>query len=122
MMLSLDSIGGYQIVTAEDHPLRKEPQTIIPDTSCDNGSCSAITEALWVQALTYGFGYRLDNMQPAYFKPFPDILRNEMFSPLISGLEANNFDFNVTYKANISATQENGSYSNTVTYIATPDF
>jgi len=122
LTLFLNSINSYQILTAEDHPLRKGTETIIPDTTCDNGSCSPITEALWTNTLTYGFGYRLNTMDPAYFKPFSDILQNHLLSTLASGPTANNHEFTVTYKANISGGQETGRYSNTVTYIATPDF
>lgn len=120
--LIVDSTFGYQILTAEDHPLRTGPQTIIPDTSCDNGSCSPLTEAPWINTLTYGFGYRLDGMTDSYFKPFPNLLRSQLISPLIHEASGNNHGITVTYKTNISGTQENGSYSNTVTYIATPDF
>lgn len=122
LTLSLDSLRGYQVLTAANHPLNKQNQTTIPDTTCDNGSCSSITEALWTNTLTYGFGYHLDSMEPAYFKRFPDTNRGEAAYPLLTGLQAKNREFNVTYKVNISTTQESGSYSNTVTYIATPDF
>lgn len=122
LTLFLNSSNSYQILTAEDHPLRKNPETIIPDTTCDNGSCSSIIDALWTSTLTYGFGYRINTMDPAYFRPFSDILQKHTLSSLIYGSRANNHEFTVTYKANISATQETGSYSNTVTYIATPDF
>lgn len=122
LILSLDSKRGYQVLTAENHPLRIEDELIIPDTTCDNGSCSNITAALWVNALTYGFGYHLDGMEPAYFQHFPDSLRNEAIYPLSRGLQATNHEINVTYKVNVSGTQEVGSYTNIVTYIATPDF
>lgn len=122
LTLFLDSINSYQILTAEDHPLRKEAETIIPDTTCDNGSCSPITDALWTSTLTYGFGYRINTMNPAYFKPFSDIVQNHLLSPLVYGASANNHEFTVTYKANISGTQATGRYSNTVTYIATPNY
>lgn len=120
--LIINSASSYQILTAEDHPLRTDPQTIIPDTTCDNGSCSPVTEAPWINTLTYGFGYRLDSMADAYFKPFPDLLRNQLLTSLIHELNADNHGLTITYKTNISGTQEPGSYSNTVTYIATPDF
>jgi hypothetical protein len=122
LTLLLGSNRGYQIFTTQDHALRTNEKTIIPDTTCDNGSCSSITPALWENTLTYGFGYHLDTMETAYFQHFPDSSRNEALYPIIQGLQARNQEFNVTYKVNIAGTQEAGTYSNTVTYIATPDF
>lgn len=122
LTLSLNSMKGYQLITAADHPLRIDSNETIPDTTCDNGSCSDITEALWTNTLTYGFGYHTDSMEPATFRQFPNMLQNEVPATLISASYANNREFNVTYKINISNTQTTGAYTNTIFYIATPDF
>jgi hypothetical protein len=125
LTLSLESSGGYHVLTAADHPLQYlANQTIetIPDTTCDNGSCSDITEALWTNTLTYGFGYHTDSMDSASFRQFPNTLQNEAPATLISASNAKNREFHVTYKINVSNTQSKGAYGNTIFYVATPDF
>src|SRR5258706_14905223 len=44
---------GYQILASEDHPLLSASAATIPDTSCDNGSCSSLTPAPLSNTLTY---------------------------------------------------------------------
>lgn len=122
LTLSLDSSRGYHVLTAADHSLRMDATEIIPDTTCDNGSCSDITPALWTNTLTYGFGYHSDSMEPATFRQFPNSSQNEAPAELIRGSFAKNRELNVTHKINISNTQSKGSYTNTLFYIATPDF
>lgn len=122
LTLGISSSRGYQILATEDHPLQTETQVAIPDTTCDNGSCSESTPAPWVNTLTYGFGYRLDTMEPDSYKQFADSSRNEAFQPILEGLQALNQEAKITYRINISGTQTVGAYTNVVTYIATPDF
>jgi hypothetical protein len=125
LTFTLASNRGYHVLTAADHPLQNfTNQTIetIPDTTCDNGSCSDITEALWTNTLTYGFGYHTDSMDAATFRQFPNTLQNEAPATLVSASYAKDREFNITYKINISNTQSKGAYTNKIMYIATPDF
>ena len=55
--------GGYTVLAYEDHPLLTTNGATINDTTCDNGACSDTLPALWTNTLTYGFGYRCDNLQ-----------------------------------------------------------
>ncbi|MDP2585605.1 MAG: hypothetical protein Q8P29_01860 [Candidatus Levybacteria bacterium] len=133
---------GYSVLVFENEPLVSIPsseansaaasKTFIPDTACDNGQCSAENAAQWSNALTYGFGYRCDNVTGAdcdisfdkanFYKHFPDIANNDDPQPLMVGIGSNNKQTRISYKVNVSGTQAQGVYSNVITYIAIPNF
>jgi hypothetical protein len=121
LFLSVISQESYQILLAEDHPLKTSGKLTIPDTTCDNGACSEITGALWANALTYGFGYHLRGPEDIY-KQFADSSRNEAFQRVFEGENSHGNQQSLTYKVNVSGTQDPGNYTNTVTIIATPDY
>ena len=52
----------------------------------------------------------------------PDLSRNEAPILLSEDGEAKKQQIPLTYKVNISGTQEEGTYSNTIFYIATPNY
>ena len=123
------------IVTAyENHaPQATNSESQIPNSTCDNGSCSEITAALWENTLTYGFGYRCDNIhenncaydffQNQYYKQFSDESKQKTPQIIMSGYESNtNQEIQMTYKLNISKNQSKGSYSNSITFIASPGY
>lgn len=125
--------GGYNVVGYENHPLLAPSGSRINDTTCDNGSCSEITSALWTNTLTYGFGYRCDNVigndcdlgfaTADYFKQFADVSKKEHPQTIMTGtVPGQKRQGKVTYKVNISGTQQPGTYINTITYIAAPGF
>lgn len=132
--ISNTSKKGFMVIAYENHPLTTtESNLFIPDSTCDNGSCSEVTSAIWANTLTYGFGYRCDNVssnncsigfdQNDYYKQFSDNSKNETAQIIMSGnLPASNHEAQITYKVNISKTQASGSYSNTITYIAVPKY
>ena len=122
LLLTIQSPKETQLMTIANHPLQKTDGTIIPNTTCDNGSCSAFTEALWVNALTYGFGYRTDSMETAYFKQLPDFSLNNQEAIVTRTRQQTTTNIPLTYKVNISGTQAPGSYSNHVWLIATPNY
>ncbi len=126
--------SGYQLVVYENHPLRSTANAVIPNTTCDNGSCTEITGAPWTNTLTYGFGYRCDNVagtnceasfaQADYFKQFTDYSKKQASPQIVMKATAPNqkAKSEITYKVNISGTQRPGAYSNRITYLATPSF
>jgi hypothetical protein len=134
LAVSNQSTNGFIVTAQENHPLQvTASNTLIPDSTCDNGSCSEITPALWVNTLTYGFGYHCDNVtgnncpvdfnQNDYYKQFPDFSKNESPQPIMTSSSAEeNHESQITYKVNISKTQTSGSYTNTIAYIASPGF
>ena len=125
---------GYIVTAFEDHPLTiSGSDTILPDTTCDNGSCSDITSALWQDTLTYGFGYRCDNVSgnncpvdfnlDNYYRQFSDASNNKTPQIIMSSESPqSNAETQITYKINTSKSQTNGSYVNTITYLASPGY
>lgn len=128
------SENGYVVTAFEDHPLALPGSNAqIPDTTCDDGLCTPTTSGPWVvhsgSSLTYGFGYRCDDesgkncssgfADPTYFKSFG---ATESAAVVMSGTKGQGLKSQVTYRANIAASQAPGLYSNTITFIATPTF
>jgi len=124
--------GTYKVIGYEDHPLVAPNGGRINDTTCDNGACTEIVPALWTNTLTYGFGFRCDNVQgtdcdPSFksqddYKQFADISKKESPQAIMSGTTAKKNEGKITYKVNIAGTQRPGTYANTITYIAIPSF
>lgn len=123
----------YTVTAREDHPLRQATSGFIPDTTCDSGLCNNITATLWTNTLTYGFGYRCDNVTRTdcvadfatnnFFKAFANSELGKPAQIVMNGTtKATGASSQVTYKVNVSASQQPGTYSNTVTYIAVPTF
>jgi len=117
--LSLISRFGYQIFIGQNQPLTKD-KILIPDTTCDSGTCTEITSSLWKSALAYGFGYHKQGMAENEYMQFPDVSKNEPFEPIFTG--TNNLKKEILYKVNISGTQALGAYLNIVTYLSVPSF
>ena len=125
------SAYGYQVTASENHPLSSFASgATIPDTACDSGPCTPSTSGPWTSTLTYGFGYRCDNVSgtdcasgfsdSTYYKPFD---ASPSAQVVMTGNNAGrNKQCQITYKVNISGTQVAGTYTNTITYIATPTF
>ncbi len=121
------------LIASEDHPLNtSDSNTAIPDSTCDNGSCSETTAAPWINTLTYGFGYRCDNTNgsncttdfknPDYYKQFSDSSKNEKPEILSASNTTQKQELQITYKINLAKTQPTGSYTNTITYILAPGY
>ena len=126
-------LQGAQIFANQNHPLTSKEQQTIPDTTCDNGSCSQGISTPWTSSLTYGFGYRCeinendgcDNTftDPTAFKQFSDAASNESFHSIAINQQFHQpIKAKIIYKVNISGTQPAGNYNNTITFIAIPNF
>ncbi len=135
---------GYQVTASQNHPPQNlRTKDLIPDTTCDNGTCTQIKASDWESALTYGFGYRCDSLSiltkngpsadcrkddssfvnsPNSYKQFADESKKEKAVVVLKGERGRNQRAGITYKVNISTSQATGSYENTATYIATPTF
>ena len=136
------SLYGYSVIASEDHPLKMNPDASgvnIPDATCDNGECSQEKAGAWINTLTYGFGYRCDNMTgfdcdssfsnaegtpsgPNFYKHFADTSNAQPPQSVMAGIGAKNKDVRLSYRVNISGTQAIGIYNNIITYIAIPNF
>lgn len=134
LTVSNGSANGYIVTASENHQLLVPSEgSVIPDTTCDGGTCSETTSAAWTSALTYGFGYRCDNVTGTDcasgfsdandYKQFANVSANETPQAVMTGVNVGrNKKTQITYKANISGTQPAGLYTNILTYIATPTF
>lgn len=129
----LSNASGYSVTTIEDHSLKTAAGTIIPDTTCDSGVCTTTTGATWTNNLTYGFGYRCDNIAQTdcvsgfstnYYKPFPNLQLAQTPQTIMQNIAASLAEkqSQVTYKVNVAGTQLPGVYTNTITYVASPNF
>lgn len=122
------SATGYVVWAFEDHELSSLMSKIIPDTTCDNGSCNNKIASLWDNILSFGFGYRCDNIKgtdcPAsFYKRFSNLGKGDLPEIVMRGTNnGTEKQTKITYKVNISATQDIGLYKNTIQYIAVPDF
>lgn len=129
--INSEATYGYSVMVFENKPLKND-KAFIPDTTCDNGRCDAENADEWINVLTYGFGYRCDNIigadcdssfaNPNFYKHFPDIASNDDPQPIMAGIGSNNKEVRISYKVNISGTQAQGTYNNVITYIAVPNF
>jgi hypothetical protein len=132
LTVSNGSAYGYTVLARENHPLRMNSTGLsIPDTTCDSGTCDEQTSGTWSNILTYGFGYRCDNVNgsdcetgfsnPTDFKQFASSESAELAQPVMTGTNVGrNIESQITYKVNISATQASGEYGNAITFIAVP--
>lgn len=132
LQISNGSAYGYNVYASENHPLQSGSNTI-PDTTCDNGSCTQTISAPWINTLTYGFGYRCDNVVgtdcasgfsgATNYKQFSDSSIHESAQSVMGSQNVGrNRQVQITYKINISATQPGGTYNNTITYLAIPSY
>ncbi len=138
------SAYGYVVTASENHQLLIPASgALIPDTTCDAGTCTESVGAAWASTLTYGFGYRCDNVSviyngsvsagcvsgdttfssnPTYYKQFADASKSETAQNIMYGTSGRTQEATVTYKTNISSTQAPGLYTNAITYIAIPTY
>lgn len=134
LTVSIGSAFGYSVYATESSQLIN-PGTgaLIPDTTCDNGTCTESVSAAWTSNLTYGFGYRCDNVtgtdcasgfsDSTYYKQFADASKEETPQAVMTGTAVGrNKKSQITYQINISGSQPAGFYRNFISYIATPTF
>jgi hypothetical protein len=133
---------GYTVFVSENQSLATsspDNKIYVPDTTCDNGTCDTENAAEWINTLTYGFGYRCDNIigndcnadfsSLNYYKHFPNIQNNDSLQPIMASeaspwlnIKSSDKKIRISYKVNISRTQDEEAYTNTVTYIAVPNY
>lgn len=128
------STSGYSVIASENHPLQNDNQ-IIPNTTCDNGECGHENAQAWTNTLSFGFGYRCDNIVgidcdssfsnaegPNFYKHFADESNSVIPQSVMAGIGAKQKDVRMSYKVNVSGNQSQGVYTNVITYIAVPSF
>ncbi len=131
--LTINTRGaGYTIYAYEKHPLKLESgSTTIPDTTCDDGSCSETQASSWVNNNIGGFGFNVNGPDAAsdfvdsnYYRQFADQAKNEPMQAIMSSANlAVDDQATVTYKAGLtSGSQAAGNYSTYVSYVAVPSY
>jgi hypothetical protein len=123
----MSSNNSYQVAINQNHPLQNRNNTLIPDTTCDNGSCTQSLPSLWESTLTYGFGYRCEGKicnnnfkQKNYYQQIADTAKKEPMQIIFQGIQNQQTD--LLYKINIPRIQQSGIYSNMITYIITSNY
>jgi len=136
LTISNGTANGYNVYAYENHALASEIDGTgnqIPDATCDNGLCTQDTSAAWTSSLSYGFGYRCDNVTgtdcgagfstSTFYKQFANNVLSESGAPLMKGTNVGRTKVvTITYKVNVSGTQPPGDYFNYITHLAVPTF
>lgn len=134
MEINSENAYGYSVIAYEDKPLTStsSDNIFIPNTTCDNGRCDSIEASVWTNTLAYGFGYRCDNLsgrdcdtsfeRTNFYKTFANKKNEEEPQLIVSGIGANNRQSRISYKVNVSGSQQKNIYTNTITYIAVPNY
>lgn len=121
------SAQGYQVLSYQNHTLERDGVQI-PNTTCDNGSCTSVLSDVWTIPLTYGFGYRCDNiankpcaqdLKKDYYKSFANEKADEFPASVLTETENIKSQAIISYKVNIPGSQANKAYQTTIYHIAT---
>lgn len=129
--LNISSPTGYEVMSLESGPLKASGSAQISDTSCDQGNCGKQISAKWDSPLTYGFGYRCDNLSgtdctpdfkdPSYYRSFASLEKQDTPQVIMQNINpASGSTVQIAYKVNIPGNQTPGQYQNTVSYLAVP--
>lgn len=122
----------YDLLIYENHPLTNPTGSFIPNTTCDSGGCTEFTSGVWDSTLTFGLGYRCENIEgydcengfnyDQTYKQIPEN-KDKMSISIMEGInDKNSKSINISFKLNTSASQQSGPYTNIVTYTLTPSF
>ena len=135
--------GQYQITAAEEGTLQTLSSSSIVDTSCNGGgqTCNETTPAVWDSTSAHGFGYSMlvpgddiptsftdcynNNGSKQCYRPFPNLLAPTPETPAVVMSSVNvgkNRQAIIRFKANVSGTQESGSYQTIISFVATPTY
>lgn len=131
LTVSFGGAGQYQVTAIEDTTLKTLAGSSIPDTSCDSGTpCSKTSSNVWSSNSRYGFGYNMsgndvpsDFNDNTYYRPFANAASVDTPVTVMSNTNVGrNRQATMTFKANISALQPQGSYQTVIRFIATPSY
>jgi hypothetical protein len=136
LSVSTNGSGGYVVTTEENRSLKSTAGDYINDSVCDS-TCSESTGTAWATATNNGFAYSCVGTHCATnsvttYKQFACTGADADCNPgtgaeTIQTLASYNDPVSadtavVHYKLSISGTQAAGTYTNTITYVATPAF
>ena len=145
LSVSTNASSGFSSTIEENTNLITGSGVVIPDTTCDGGSCSETATDTWATATgNDGFGFSCENISgnglcrlgtngavttymqiacrgsDAQCDPGSGGETKQVF--ISTSTPVDTADVRLHYKLTVSGTQPAGSYSNTVSYITTPQF
>jgi len=131
LTISTRGAGGFTVYAYAVSPLRTlDDQAEIPNTTCDDGSCTISNASPWILPTIAGFGFNADGdtaatdfIDATYFRPFAnqedlEPMQVVMTSPNIAKDES----VTITYKAGITGSQSAGNYQTDIIYVAVPGY
>ena len=126
LVVSTNAGGGYSLAGLENHELMTAGGTILPDTTCNTGTCTATTGAAWTTATNNGLGHTCRNeigndCVSAYgngtaFRQFADASSGEVPVSIMASTTPAIATSRVKYRVSRSTGQGAGEYSNTISY------
>lgn len=131
LTITTGGASGYTVYAYEINPLRHENgSTIIPDTTCNAGTCTHTTAQIWTTTTIPGFGFNAagttvpaDFVDSTYFRQFANREAGEAMQAVMSSSNIGDSDqATITYKAGISGSQAAGSYQTGIVYVAVPGY
>jgi hypothetical protein len=130
--ISTNAAFGYSATCQEQTRMKTSGGVAIPDTTCDNGSCTESAGAAWTDASKNGFGHTCRNQVnndcvSAYangtkFRQFADISLGETAQEFMASSTTATAKSRVKFRLSPAAGQAAGAYITTITYIITPTF
>lgn len=129
LSINSNSLLPIQILAIENHQLSNGKGSIIPNTTCDNGTCTPSHASSWNSTLTYGLGYQCknifglnctDNYLYSGYRQFADESINNPYKNIITGYIIKKGSSRINYKINVPGNQNRALYTNTITYISIP--
>jgi len=131
LRITTKGAGGYQVFAYEQRPLQTQGGiAVIPDTTCNAGSCDQVTAQVWTTQTIPGFGFNMagndipaDFVNNTFFRQFANRAASEAMQVVMSSANiANSRISTVTYKAGVSGSQAAGNYQTGVAYVAVPGY
>ncbi len=121
--------SGLSVSSFIDKALSDENKKLsIPNTHCDNTNCTHAIASTWENLLTYGYGYRCDSpscvedfLLPNTYKPFAMLSAAQIPQHILQSYESGQKEARITFKVNISTSQEIGIYKNIATFVVAPN-
>lgn len=136
LAIGTNASNGYGVTSQENSWLWSAGNTII-DTGCDGGAeaCTESAGGTWTVSTNEGFGHACDDITGAvcnteyasldHYRRFANISETETPEMLIGNIATPTTvteKSRVEYKISIDTLQPAGTYTNIITYIATPNF
>ena len=126
LQVSTNAGGGYSLAGIQNHQLQTAGGTVLPDTTCDSGTCTATTAATWTTATVNGLGHTCRNENAndcvsnyangTLFRQFADMSSGEAPVSIMASTTPAIATSRIKYRLNRGTNQAAGTYTNTISY------